>query len=131
MKAFNNLFKNKSKKQNKEKVGFNWIPLTSTSQMKVIKEESKSAPVFIFKHSTRCGISRIVLTRFENLFLKKLQDFKVYYLDLLKYREVSDQIVNEFQVNHQSPQLLVINNETSVNDTSHYDILSTDIASFT
>jgi bacillithiol system protein YtxJ len=100
----------------------NWIPLTSLEQIEQIKEESKSEPIFIFKHSTRCGISSSVIRQFEKKFDESMQNAKVYYLDLLSYRNVSNEVGYTFQVLHQSPQLLIIKNETAVGKASHYDI---------
>ena len=102
----------------------NWIRLTNIDQIKQIRSLSKSETVFIFKHSTRCGISKMVIKRFENMFKESMNTIKVYYLDLLKYRDVSNEVVETFQVIHQSPQLLIIKNEFSVFDASHQDITS-------
>lgn len=107
-----------------------WIPLTSLEQLKEIKEQSKITTILIFKHSTRCGISSMVIKRFENLFTEEHQHLKVYYLDLLTYRNISDEIGYNFQVMHQSPQLLVIKNEVAVFDASHYDITTINLARF-
>ena len=107
-----------------------WIPLTSLEQLKTIKNQSKKEPVAIFKHSTRCGISSMVIKRFVSSFDESLKDFKIYYLDLLTYRELSAEVGYEFQVLHQSPQLLVIKNQVAVAHASHYDIGQIDLKSF-
>ena len=102
----------------------NWIRLTNIDQIKQIRSLSKSDTVFIFKHSTRCGISKMVIKRFENMFDESMSNVKVYYLDLLNYRDISNEIVVAFEVIHQSPQLLIIKNEVSVFNASHQDITS-------
>jgi bacillithiol system protein YtxJ len=51
-------------------------------------------------------------------------------LDLLKFRNISDEVGYTFQVMHQSPQLLVIKNELSVFDASHYDITTMNLTRF-
>ena len=102
----------------------NWIRLTNIDQIKQIRSLSKSETVFIFKHSTRCGISKMVIKRFENMFDESMSNVKVYYLDLLNYRDVSDKVGVTFNVIHQSPQLLIIKNEVSVFNASHQDITS-------
>ena len=129
MGVFNNLFGSKEPKA--EKVSYlNWIPLTSLEQLKTIKEQSKTEAILIFKNSTRCGISRMVIKQFEGLFNEEHKNLKVYYLDLLNYRNVSDEIGYTFQVMHQSPQLLAVKNGVSVYDASHYDITQTDLSRF-
>ena len=102
----------------------NWLHLINIDQIKQIRSLSKSETVFIFKHSTRCGISKMVIKRFENMFNESMSNVKVYYLDLLSYRDVSDKVGVTFNVIHQSPQLLIIKNEVSVFNTSHQDITS-------
>ena len=105
----------------------NWIPFNSLDQIKMIKELSKSETILIFKHSTRCGISSIVKKRFESLFEISKSNVKVFYLDLLSFRTISDEVGHSFKVEHQSPQLLIIRNEVAVKDASHYDITSVNI----
>ena len=102
----------------------NWLHLINIDQIKQIRSLSKSETVFIFKHSTRCGISKMVIKRFENMFDESMNTIKVYYLDLLKYRDVSNEVGLAFKVIHQSPQLLIIKNEVSVFNASHQDITS-------
>lgn len=98
-----------------------WEQLDDVSQLDNIIQQSKQKPVVIFKHSTRCSISRMALRQFENEF--DLQD-KVtpYYLDLIANREVSNGISQRFNVEHQSPQLLLIKDGVSVYDVSHEGI---------
>ena len=69
----------------------------------------------------------MVIKRFENMFDESMNTIKVYYLDLLKYRNVSDAVSEVFQVRHQSPQLLIIRNEVAVKHASHYDITTISI----
>lgn len=132
MSIFNKMFGTKGEKDSKpaKKSYLNWIPLTSLEQLKEIKEQSKTASVLIFKHSTRCGISSMVIKRFGNLFTEEHQHLKVYYLDLLNYRNVSDEVGYSFQVMHQSPQVVVIKNEVSIFDASHYDITTINLTRF-
>jgi bacillithiol system protein YtxJ len=118
------------KKSNESKLYINWIPLTSLEQLETIKKQSNTESILIFKHSTRCGISRMVIKQFEKLFKEEHQKLKVYYLDLLNFRNISDEVGFAFQVMHQSPQLLVIRNEISIFNASHYDITQTNLSRF-
>ena len=132
MGIFDNMFGTKKNSEPKEekKSFLNWASLTSLEQLEAIKEESKTESILIFKHSTRCGISRMVIKQFEGLFQEEHQQLKVYYLDLLNYRNVSDEVGYNFQVMHQSPQLLVIKNSVSVHNASHYEIIQTNLSRF-
>jgi bacillithiol system protein YtxJ len=98
-----------------------WNELTSIEQLDLIEAQSEVQPVLIFKHSTRCSISRFALKQFEFEF--DLQEAILpYYLDLLNFREVSNEIANRFSVQHQSPQILVLNNREVVYYASHEGI---------
>lgn len=99
----------------------NWIPLTSLEQLDEIETASKDKQILIFKHSTRCSISRMALKKFEKEFDL---DNKVnaYFLDLIAYRDVSNEIASRYNVVHQSPQLLLIKDGKSIYNASHSDI---------
>lgn len=124
-----NIFGNKTSKE-VEETYLNWTPLISVDEIKTIKEISKRQAILIFKHSTRCGISRVVIKKFESLFNEENKQLKVYYLDLLNFREVSSKLSEVFQVTHQSPQLLVIKNGISINDESHYEIIKVNLSKY-
>ena len=102
-----------------------WIALTTEQQLNDIIENSNSKHQAIFKHSTRCGISSGVLRQFERQEDTGEVDF--YYLDLLSFRSLSEEIASKFGVLHQSPQLIVIKDGAVVAHGSHYDIMSVKI----
>ena len=122
MGIFNSIFQ--SNENEKSDVAFNWILLTEENQLKEIIEESKTKLVVVFKHSTRCGISRGVLSKFEKATDSKVENVAFYYLDLLKYRNISNEIASLLSVYHQSPQAILIKNGEVVTHNSHYDIIS-------
>lgn len=99
----------------------NWNKLTTESQLETIKAESVQQPVLIFKHSTRCSISAMALSRMERNW-DDAAGIKPYYLDLIVNRPVSNQIVDVFGVDHESPQVLLIQNGECVYDASHMSI---------
>lgn len=101
----------------------NWNQLEHADQLKDILTESEEKNILIFKHSTRCSISRATLDRLErNWNDADVPNVKAYYLDLISYREISNSIAEQFQVEHQSPQVLIIRHGKSVYDNSHYGI---------
>ena len=113
---FKKLFGSKEPKE--EKI-LPWIPLNSIAQLSLIEEQSKTKTQLIFKHSTRCGISRMVMNQFVSAYDLESTNIDLYYLDLLSYREVSNEVGYKFQVMHQSPQVLVIKNGVTVAHASH------------
>src|SRR5579875_432083 len=98
----------------------NWITLNIISQLEEIKVNSNQRPQVIFKHSTRCSISSMVLKRLDREGAPESMDF--YFLDLIKYRDISNQVSEMFHVSHESPQILLIKNGECVYDESHYAI---------
>ena len=103
-----------------------WIQLTHTAQLAEIKAQSNNKLQVIFKHSTRCSISGVAKNRLEKSTPPVNVDF--YFLDLIRNREVSNKIVEEFAVYHESPQVLVIKNGECIYDESHSGINMADIA---
>jgi bacillithiol system protein YtxJ len=99
----------------------NWHRLTNTAQLDQLIAESEEQPVLIFKHSTTCSISAMALSRMERNW-SDAAGIKPYYLDLLSYRPISNQIAETFGVQHQSPQVLLIQNGECVYDASHMAI---------
>jgi bacillithiol system protein YtxJ len=100
-----------------------WNVLRSVDQIKDIRSKSNTSPVLVFKHSTRCNISRTSLDRLErNWKEEEMQDVQLYFLDLLAYREISNKLSEEFGVEHESPQVLIIKDGKSLYDRSHFDI---------
>ena len=101
----------------------NWIKLTNSADLNSIKKESQNELIMIFKQSTRCSISAMVLNRLERSWSQEeLSNVRPYYLDLLQNRELSNQIANEFDVLHQSPQVLMLRNGEVVYHDSHMNI---------
>lgn len=106
----------------------NWTPLKSEEQIKELKLKSNKNPQVIFKHSTRCSISSMAKNRLDKNDRPEGVDF--YYLDIINYRPISNKIAEEFNVNHQSPQVLIINGGKCVYNESHSGIRMDEIKSF-
>lgn len=101
----------------------NWHPLTSVEQLDEVLQESKGTPVVIFKHSTACSISSTAKSRLERQWQGAgLDHVKPYYLDLLSYRPVSNEIADLLHVRHESPQLLLVQDGVCTYDASHLSI---------
>ena len=116
MGIFDSMFKSENKST--------WpgITIESKVHLEALIADSFKRPQLIFKHSTRCSISRFVLADFTAHFTYSSDEFVAHYLDLLNYREISNEIADHFEVVHQSPQLLVIKNGKVVSHASHEGI---------
>lgn len=130
MGIFNNLFSSKNAKPEEQKNKLSWIPLTSVDQLNEIEQNSSKRAQFIFKHSTTCGISSMVLRSFRNSYSLEGNQADLYFLDLHRYREVSNEVAKKFQVYHQSPQLLIIKNGIAVAHESHGGITSLNLSGY-
>lgn len=100
----------------------NWTALQSEAQIDQIILRSKTIPCLIFKHSLTCPISSMAKHRLEKKWDFEDNKIETYYLDLLKYRKVSNAVAEKFDVQHQSPQVLLIQDGFCTFDTSHLDI---------
>jgi bacillithiol system protein YtxJ len=104
-------------------MGMNWIELVSPEQLQAIRNESQESPVLIFKHSTACSISAMVLHRLQRKSSGvNVPGLKLYYLDLRAYRDVSRAVESTFEVEHESPQVLIIDKGQAVYHRSHGEI---------
>ncbi|TDO83163.1 bacillithiol system protein YtxJ [Flavobacterium chryseum] len=120
MSFLNSIF-GSSENTDSPKSNVNWIELTDILQLQEIEAISNEKPVVIFKHSTRCSISKMALKQFEREY--DLNDtVDAYFLDLIAHRDISNEIANKFNVYHESPQLILIKNGKAVYDVSHSDI---------
>lgn len=101
----------------------NWNKLEQVEQLEEINSLSKEKPVVIFKHSTRCSISAASLNRLERKWDEaKAGNLTPYYLDLIKHRDISNEIENVYGIDHESPQVLLIKDGQCVYDNSHFGI---------
>lgn len=127
MSFFKNIFNTDDGSKSESKVG--WRQLTDLGQLNEIIEVSSEKPVVIFKHSTRCHISKMVLRQFEHEFNSQ-ENVVPYFLDLLQHRDISNEIANRFGVMHQSPQLIIIKDGIAVYNASHSDIDASQLENF-
>lgn len=114
----------KSQGSNKEPLTeIPWHNLTQMEELDALVTISKTQPVAIFKHSTSCGVSKMVLKRLQRDFnLEMAAHVQLYFLDLLAYRPISKAVAQKLEVTHESPQLLIIKDGKAVFHASHQDI---------
>lgn len=97
------------------------IEFLQKEQWQELLNNSVAESVFIFKHSTRCGMSSIILNRFEKQMRQKKQAY--YVLNVLVNRELSNWIADELNIRHESPQLIVLKEAKVIAYDSHYGLL--------
>jgi bacillithiol system protein YtxJ len=119
MSLFKNIFGSSEEENQPSKIV--WRQLTDLGQLTEIIDLSNEKAVLIFKHSTRCSVSRYALKQFENEFDLE-EKITPYFLDLLNHRDISNEIAQRFGITHQSPQLILIKSGKAIYNTSHSDI---------
>jgi len=103
----------------------NWTELKSEEQLTALLNNSSQPEIqgiLIFKHSTRCSISKMALSRLERDWNLHDEKISAYFLDLIKFRDVSNKIAELLKVTHESPQVLLIKNGTCFYNASHNKI---------
>ncbi|PCJ81273.1 MAG: thioredoxin family protein [Bacteroidetes bacterium] len=99
-----------------------WKQLTSVEDLDRAIIASENVTVVLFKHSTRCSISRMALKMFESAWDETYNDVEAYFLDLLQHRDVSNAIADRFNVRHESPQMLILQGGKATFHASHHSI---------
>ena len=102
-----------------------WISLDQPDQLEAIKKTDGYS--IIFKHSTRCSVSLMAKKKFELEWDSLPAETPIYYLDLLNYRDISNAIAEDFQVHHESPQVLLIKDGHCIFEASHGEISAEEI----
>lgn len=101
----------------------NWNKLDTIEAIDEIISKSFTAPIILFKHSTRCSISAMALGRMSS----GIREINFYLLDIIAHRNVSDEVAERFNIVHQSPQVLIIHQGNCIYNTSHFGISSSDL----
>lgn len=119
MSFFNKIFGNDEPQHSSSSF---WNMIESEEDLKKATDQSFEKKVVIFKHSTRCHISKTVLKNFEKEVANSDQEVDYYFLDLIANRAISNKIAADFGVTHQSPQMIVLENGKAIENASHHSI---------
>lgn len=120
------LFSRKPKEE-KESNGMPWIELKSVQQFHDIYNAPSDKLKVIFKHSTRCSISSMALRNFQSEWNLNNDCAELYFLDLIAFRDVSNEIAAVTGVAHQSPQAIVLKDKQVKYHESHSHIDAVEI----
>ncbi|PEN15233.1 bacillithiol system redox-active protein YtxJ [Longibacter salinarum] len=94
--------------------------LTSAADWSEAVDASASHPVVIFKHSSMCPTSARANGEMETL--AEEANVPVYRVVVQEAREISDEIANDLNLKHETPQVMVLSNGEAVFDTSHFRV---------
>ena len=130
MGIFSKLFGDQSNQSSENKNELSWIPLMEESQLDEIEKASFSRPQVIYKHSTTCGISSMVLNMFSKSYEYSEDQADLYFLDLHRYRAVSNEVASRLGVRHESPQLIIMDQGEVKVHRSHGAITDLDLTPY-
>lgn len=105
-----------------------WKELNDLQQLSTIDALSQEKTILIFKHSTSCSISAIAKMRLEDQWESSGEYGQIYYLDIHRFRSISNEIAKHYQVHHESPQLLVIKKGECILASRHLSITLDEVA---
>lgn len=106
----------------KKESNINWRPMMAASQWEEAKNASTERPVLLFKHSLRCGTSRMALSSLQQAWPYKEEEVQCFLIDVVSHRALSQQIARDTDIRHESPQAILLWQGTVIYHASHYNI---------
>ena len=104
----------------------NWHKLSSLEDVLPTQDTPRWA--LVFKHSTRCPVSFAALKRIEKKWTSEDEThMRPFLVNVLKERALSNGIALEYDVEHASPQVLLINLDGCRYHASHESITYEDL----
>ena len=95
-----------------------WTELNSFDQIQE-KLDTPNTTFAIFKHSTRCSVSFMAMKAMNHNWPASAASTTLFHLDLIKHRGLSNEIAESFGIQHESPQLIIVQNGQVVHHASH------------
>lgn len=105
-----------------------WQHVSDSESANAIVAASHELPVVIFKHSTRCGISGMMLRRFEGTYNIPETAARTIMIDVIKHRDLARSLTQLLGIPHESPQLLCLYQGRLLLHASHGDITAEEVA---
>ena len=86
-----------------------------------------AAPLAIlFKHSTQCSISEAAYKEMEK-FASVHKHAPLHLIQVLEHPAVSDEVAKRTKIEHESPQIIVLESGVPVWHASHYNVTAADL----
>lgn len=104
-----------------------WQYIQKAEEVNAIKKGLSEQPVLFFKHSHRCGLSKLILDDLEKDWRRSAQEVRLVFVDVWKQRAIADLIAAEFGIKHHSPQVVLVRNGKVIYHQSHGKIKVVDI----
>jgi len=103
----------------------NYYQITSTSALAEMMKLSEQEPILFFKHSHTCGISDRAFREFKR-YLESPESAQARncVIVIQTAREVSNQLAHLLNVQHESPQAILVRDGQAVWNDSHLALKS-------
>ena len=98
-----------------------FIEITNVTSLDDFVAKLDSAPGVLFKHSNSCGVS----SRAYDEMLKLPHPIGLVIVQ--RARPVSDEIEKRWQIDHETPQVLVVKNGMVLWNASHFQVKAADV----
>ena len=125
-----NLFKSGEEFSTRSDKGLEWVLLETEEEFEKLKMRSAERPQIIFKNSTACGISGMVLRSFESQYSSARKEADLHLLHIQYNRELSNLVSRSLGIRHESPQLLILRGGEVVAHASHSGITNIDLEEY-
>lgn len=97
--------------------------ITTIEEWNQALEGSAIQPICILKHSTTCPISAVAWKEFKGYVNGEPNPDMTYLMvKVIEAKPVSNQMTEELNVKHQSPQAILIKNKEAIWHASHWSI---------
>ncbi|MEZ4910050.1 MAG: bacillithiol system redox-active protein YtxJ [Saprospiraceae bacterium] len=106
-----------------------WEYPKSQSEIENFLTYSGQSPIVLFKHSYTCSISQVAKSRMDTWIGKNTM--RKALIDVREDRPLSQYIATRFNIQHESPQILVIYKDACVYNASHFEIKPSEIDAVT
>lgn len=101
-----------------------------TTHLQDILEDSQKNPVIIFKYSNSCKSSEDLKKNFEKIFSKNKLQNQVYLITVQIQINLSNKIEEYFNIKHESPQIIVLEDKKVVFFRNHKSITVQDLLKY-
>lgn len=96
--------------------------VTELKSIESIEQLFQEPLAVLLKHSTRCPVSASAKNEFDKFVSSFDCEGKLYLVDVIADRNVSNEIADKSGIMHQSPQVLVFVNGKIIWNESHFNI---------
>ena len=100
-----------------------FVEIVTVAALNQFLTGASGAAAVLFKHSDTCGVSARAYAE-----MSKLRE-PVGLITVQKARTVSDEIEKRWNVDHESPQVLIIRDDKVVWDASHFQVKAEQVES--